>query len=125
VTLSKYSLVFAGILVLCFSAPLLSQDAKMIEAGKKAFVANKCNMCHAVSAEGIEKTMKTSATAKVVQPDLSGIGAKHDADFFIKYLKKEADLNGKKHTKGWTGKEEDLKSIAAWLESLKKPAETK
>jgi hypothetical protein len=125
VTLTKYSVVFAGILVLCFSAPLFSQDTKMIEAGKKAFVASKCNMCHAVAAEGIEKTMKTSATAKVVPPDLSGIGAKQNADFFVKYLKKEADHNGKKHTKSWTGKEEDLKAIAAWLESLKKPAEAK
>jgi hypothetical protein len=125
VTFRKHSVVFVGILILCFSTPLLSQDAKLIEAGKKAFVANKCNMCHAVAAEGIEKTMKTSATAKVVPPDLSGIGAKHNADTLTKYIKKEVDLNGKKHTKGWTGKEEDLKSIAAWLESLKKPSETK
>ena len=121
----RYSVLLVSVLMLCISVPLFAQDAKMIEAGKKAFEANKCNMCHSVAAEGIAKTMKTSATAKVVPPDLSGVGTKHNADFFVKFLKKEVELNGKKHTKGWTGKEEDLKTIAAWLESLKKPAEAK
>jgi cytochrome c553 len=96
---------------------LIAQESKMENPGKKSFLDNKCNMCHSVSAEGIEK--KTAASKA---PDLSGIGAKQNADFFVKFLKKEVDMSGKKHSKSWTGKDADLQAIAKWLESLKKPA---
>ncbi len=113
----KKSLFFA-ITTFCFATPfLLAQDSKSEDPGKKVFLDNKCNMCHSVSAEGIEKK-----TAGSKAPDLSGIGAKQNADFFVKFLKKEADMNGKKHSKSWTGKDADLQAIAKWLESLKKPA---
>lgn len=121
--MTKYSIFILGLFIFCIAAPVFAQDAKMLEAGKKAFMDNKCNMCHSVAAEGITKTMKSSS--KTGPPDLSGIGAKQNADFFVKYLKKEADLNGKKHSKTWTGKDEDIQTIAKWLESLKKPAENK
>ena len=114
----KKSLFFA-ITTFCFlTTPfLLAQESKSEDPGKKAFLDNKCNMCHSVTAEGIEKKTAGSKT-----PDLSGIGAKQNADFFVKFLKKEADMNGKKHSKSWTGKDADLQAIAKWLESLKKPA---
>jgi mono/diheme cytochrome c family protein len=114
----KKSLFFA-ITTFCFlTTPfLLAQESKSEDPGKKAFLDNKCNMCHSVSAEAIEKK-----TAGSKAPDLSGIGAKQNADFFVKFLKKEADMNGKKHSKSWTGKDADLQAIAKWLESLKKPA---
>lgn len=103
----------------CFlaSSLLLAQESKTEDPGKKAFLDNKCNICHSVSAEGIEK--KTAASKA---PDLSGIGAKQNADVLVKFLKKEVDMNGKKHSKTWTGKDADLQSMAKWLESLKKPA---
>jgi mono/diheme cytochrome c family protein len=114
----KKSLLFA-IPTLCFltTGLLLAQESKTEDPGKKAFLDNKCNMCHSVSAEAIEK--KTTASKA---PDLSGIGAKQNADSIVKFLKKEMDMNGKKHSKSWTGKDADLQSIAKWLESLKKPA---
>lgn len=114
----KKSLLFA-LTTICFlvSSLLLAQESKTEDPGKKAFLDNKCNMCHSVSSEGIEKKTAASKT-----PDLSGIGAKQNAEFFVKFLKKEADMNGKKHSKSWAGKDADLQSIAKWLESLKKPA---
>ncbi|HEY7161159.1 MAG TPA: c-type cytochrome [Acidobacteriota bacterium] len=96
---------------------LMAQESKTSDPGKKAFIDNKCNMCHAVSEQEIEK--KTAASKA---PDLSGIGAKQNAEFFVKFLKKEVDMNGKKHSKSWAGKDADLQLIAKWLESLKKPA---
>lgn len=91
--------------------------------GKTAFLANKCNTCHAISTEGI--TAKIKATGKKVPPDLSNVGEKRNADWIVKYLKKTEAINNEKHPKGWTGKEEDLTAISKWLETLKKPPEKK
>lgn len=117
----KKTFFVATILVLLTTSALIAQETKTEDPGKKAFLDNKCNMCHSVSADGIEKK---SAGSKA--PDLSGIGAKQNADSLVKFLKKEMELNGKKHSKSWTGKDADLQTISKWLESLKKPAsETK
>jgi mono/diheme cytochrome c family protein len=83
------------------------------DPGKTIFLDQKCNMCHAVEAAGI--TAKSAGK----NPDLSAAGANKTADWFVKYLKKEEALDGKKHAKGFTGKDEDLQTLAKWLESLK------
>jgi cbb3-type cytochrome oxidase cytochrome c subunit len=84
------------------------------DAGKKLFVDNKCNSCHSVDSQGIAKTMAGSKA-----PDLSKVGANHDAAWFSKYLNKEVDVDGKKHVKGWTGSKEDLEALSNWLATLK------
>jgi mono/diheme cytochrome c family protein len=88
--------------------------------GKTLFLDNKCNVCHSIKSDGIER--KSSASKA---PDLSTVGSERTADWIVKFLKKEVDLEGKKHIKAWTGKNEDLTAIAKWLESHKKPAEKK
>jgi hypothetical protein len=97
-------------------------ETKADDPGKKAFIDSKCNVCHAVSTEGIESKMKATSTKA---PDLSGVGAEQTADFITKFLKKEVTLHDKKHSKAWTGKEEDLQAIVTWLSSLKTPAAQK
>ena len=89
------------------------------DPGKKAFLANKCNVCHTVTSDGIEKTMKT--TPKKAPPDLSTVGDTRTADWIVKYLKKTEAINNVKHSKTWAGKDEDLNAIAKWLEAHKKP----
>ncbi len=84
-------------------------------AGKKAFVDAKCNNCHGISSEGIEAKNKNNKN-----PDLSGIGSTHKADFIKKYLLKTEKLNDKKHPSNWKGEDKALEDIAKWLESLKK-----
>lgn len=79
--------------------------------GKEVFLANKCNLCHAVSSAGIEATTKSD---KMKGPDLSAVEA-HDPAFLAKYLKQEETLDGEKHKKGWSGSEEDLQTLIAWL----------
>ena len=83
-------------------------------------LANKCNTCHAIKADAIEKTSKTKM--KKEPPDLSTIGDQKTADWIVKYLKKQEMLDNAKHVKAWTGKEEDLQTVAKWLESHKSPA---
>jgi cytochrome c551/c552 len=82
--------------------------------GKKIFLDQKCNMCHAVSSAGI------TPTGKIKAPDLAGLASKEDPAFLTKFLKKEADKNGKKHIKAFTGSADELKALVGWLEKQTK-----
>ncbi len=82
--------------------------------GKAIFLAQKCNMCHSVTPAGIAATMKTSKA-----PDLVGL-AKTDAKLLTGYLKKTADINGKKHVKAFTGSDAELGALISWLQKQEK-----
>jgi mono/diheme cytochrome c family protein len=84
--------------------------------GKAIFLAQKCNMCHSVSTAGIEATTKSE---KVKGPDL--VNVKTDAATLTKYLKKQADVNGKKHAgAAWKGSDQELAALIAWIQKQKK-----
>lgn len=85
--------------------------------GKAIFQAQKCNMCHSVSTAGIEAMTKSE---KMKGPDLVGIAEQHDAAWVTQYLKKEVDLDGKKHFKKFTGSDEELKTLVDWILAQKK-----
>jgi mono/diheme cytochrome c family protein len=82
--------------------------------GKQVFQGQKCDMCHAVSSAGI------TPTGKIKAPDLTDVASKEDAAFLTKFLKKEADKNGKKHIKAFTGTDEELGALVAWLQKQTK-----
>jgi hypothetical protein len=82
--------------------------------GKAIFEALKCGMCHSV----VSAEITAKAGKKVT--DLSKVGAEKKADWFAKYLKKEVDINGKKHGPKFNGTDEELATITKWLETLKK-----
>jgi hypothetical protein len=50
------------------------------------------------------------------------LGNTRNAEWITKFLKKEVDVNGKKHMKGFTGTDADLAELAKWLESQKAAA---
>jgi mono/diheme cytochrome c family protein len=85
--------------------------------GKAIFLAQKCNLCHGVSAASIEATTKSE---KMKGPDLTGKVAVRGAEWTTKWLKKEVDLEGKKHGKSFTGSDEELGALIAWLAQQKK-----
>jgi len=85
--------------------------------GKQIFLAQKCNLCHTVSSAGIERTVKSE---KVAGPDLTNLAAKQDAGVLAKFLRKEGEINGKKHGKGFTGSDEELGALISWLQQQKK-----
>ena len=78
--------------------------------GKKIFLAQKCETCHAVSSADIKPTGKIKA------PDLAGAVAKLDATLVSSYLRRNADINNKKHLKPFTGSDEELGALIAWLQ---------
>ena len=84
--------------------------------GKQIFLAQKCNLCHAVSPAGIEATTKSE---KMKGPDLVGL-SKTDAKLINGYLRKVADIDKKKHVKQFTGSDEEMGALIAWLQKQKK-----
>ncbi|GAB4239456.1 MAG: hypothetical protein Kow00109_14240 [Acidobacteriota bacterium] len=105
--------LLAGALLLSAVA-VAAQEGSGGADGKAIFLAQKCNMCHDVSTVGITATTKSE---KMKGPDLKGIGK--DVDWIMKYLKKEVDLDGKKHTKKFTGSDDELKVLAEWIAAQK------
>lgn len=113
------SILLAGyLLATAYSTPAGAADAKATDA-KQVFLAQKCNLCHAISSAGIEATTKSE---KMKGPDLAGVTVKQDARLITDYLRKKAEINGKKHGKEFTGTDEELAALIAWLQKQdKKP----
>jgi hypothetical protein len=80
--------------------------------GQKILIENKCDKCHSVSTVGIEAE---KTTGKMAGGDLVNLADSYEADWIIKYVKKEADLDGKKHMKGFKGSDEELQALVDWL----------
>lgn len=112
-TLSVLATVF--LLAAFYSGPAAEAQGGKVLDGKQIFLAQKCNMCHSISTAGIEATTKSE---KMKGPDL--VNLKHDAKLLNGYLRKTADINGKKHTKGFTGTDEELGALIAWMQKQKK-----
>lgn len=83
-------------------------------AGKQIFVDSKCGNCHSIEAEGL-----TTKSKKKNVPDLSDVGTKHNADFIMKFITKQETMNDAQHPMGFKGSDEELLTLAKWLESLK------
>ena len=105
----------ALVLVLCvvISVTLLSSSSAIPPPNPKTiFLAQKCNMCHSLQAQGIERTSKSETTKG---PDLGGLAKKRDAAWLKKWLKREEMINGKKHSLPFKGTPQDMDTIIAWL----------
>jgi mono/diheme cytochrome c family protein len=108
------SILLAILLLGAVSSPPAAGQAAKLD-GKAIFLAQKCNMCHSVPTAAITRTTKSE---KIAGPDLVNI--KEDAAFLGKFLRKQADLHGKKHAKAFTGSDEELGALIAWIQAQKK-----
>ena len=107
----------AAIVSFAVSAGSVTLAGAATPDGKQIFLDQKCNMCHTVSSAGI------TPTSKIKAPDLAGLASKEDAAWLTKFLKKEADKKGKKHIKPFTGSDEELGALVAWLQKQTEPAQ--
>jgi mono/diheme cytochrome c family protein len=107
------SVVVAVILLAAFYSGPASGQAKL--DGKAIFLAQKCNMCHSVSTAGIAATTKSE---KMKGPDL--VNNKTDAKVLADFLRKKVDIKGKKHTKAFTGSDEEIGALISWIQAQKK-----
>ena len=103
-------------LAVLYSGPAAAQSAKVLD-GKQIFLAQKCNLCHGVSSAAITATTKSD---KMKGPDLTNTASKRDAKVLNAYLRKTADINGKKHVKQFTGSDEEMGALIAWMQKQTK-----
>ncbi len=107
----------------------LAYAAETVPAGQRLFLEYKCNSCHTLKAAKIEKkkvevaeeeeVAAASTGTKKEPPDVSGVGLKRSAEWIQGWLMKKELIDGKKHKKKWRGTPEELKTIAAWLATMK------
>jgi len=84
-------------------------------AGQDTFLAQKCNSCHAVPSVGIESKTQSPAMKGPDMPTAAIKAADVDRDALLKYIRKEAEFDGKKHKKGAKATDDELNTIVDWL----------
>lgn len=113
----------AGFLLAFLASNAGAADA--VAPGQDIFIKNKCSQCHTITAlkitkeEGAEEEEAVEGEEKVDPPDLSDVGKNRTAEWITKWEKKEEKNKGRKHKKKWKGTDEDLKTLADWLATLK------
>ena len=108
--------VFCG-LALCFfvftGAALIDEPSTppAFEDGKETYEQH-CAECHGVKVAKISPTTKKDADRG---PDLTGIGEKYQENWIKRYVKMEAENDGKSHKKRFKGSDEELQVLVDWL----------
>lgn len=98
--------------------------ARKAKDGKAIFLENKCQSCHAIESQGLarkklEGDEEKGAEGSKKPPDLSNVGSAHDAAWMARFLMKLESKDREKHRRKFKGGEADLKTLTAWLATLK------
>ena len=90
------------------------------------FLDYGCAECHTISSLGIVRPESDEeidegidGDQEIAPPDLSTVGTKYDAEWISTYLRKKADIEGRKHKKRFKGKKEERLILSNWLSELK------
>jgi mono/diheme cytochrome c family protein len=84
-----------------------------VKDGKTLFTDKHCDGCHAIESQSIEARNKSTKA-----PDLSKVNLKGKTDWIKSFLNKETDLDGKNHPMKFNGTDDELNTLAAWIESI-------
>lgn len=111
-----------GAVFLCSAAP-----SRAVEPGPEIYKKLECQKCHSIESEGIEKVEEEKSALDMFAeeeeeeaPDLSGIGAEHDAEWLMKWIRKEVrNDDGKKHKQKFKGSDEELEAVVRYISGLK------
>jgi mono/diheme cytochrome c family protein len=109
---------FTAAFIVALFAIASAPDVARAADAKELFVASKCVKCHSVESQGIATKPKAGEEDEV--KDLSKVGSERTADWIQKFLRKQADIDGKKHKQKFRGSDADLATLADWLASLGK-----
>lgn len=118
--MNRWLVVVSGV-VLAVALSGVSWAAKPPD-GKPIFMKYKCNSCHSIEAAGVAKKAapeEGESTSKMKPPDLSDAGLKKKADWIALFLQKKEKLEGELHPKRFRGTDSELKTLTAWLETMK------
>jgi len=85
--------------------------AASAEAGKKAFSALGCAVCHSATAAGVPAPKGAEDTSF----DLPGPGGTYEASWLKLYLTKQETISGRKHPTRMGGEAAQQDALVAWL----------
>lgn len=123
-------ITLVAFVAVAFAAAAGAQDAR--PDGKALFLDKKCNTCHTIKAQGVEKRAAAMgekkgtgeaapAASKAKTTDLSSVGLEFKADWMTKFLKREEMTKQNKKHLLFKGTDEELTTIVTWLEEQKAP----
>ena len=105
--------IASGAVLAAFIALPVLASAQDIEKGKAVYAANKCQTCHSIAGKGNKKS------------SLDGIGAKLSAEEITTWITDPKSMEAKMtekpkvHMKAYKLADADLKSLVAYMQSLK------
>jgi cytochrome c oxidase subunit II len=103
------TLVVLAIVGAVFTAGMAgAQQSAIVDSGRQVFMKNGCHGCHTVGAMGTP-----------IGPDLSKVGTRYDAAYFVVWLRDPAQQRPSAHMPKLELTEEDIRTLAAYLASLK------
>ena len=85
-------------------------------------------MCHSIEAVQIAKKAlpdEGESATKMKPPDLSSVGLDKKADWIALFMQKKEKLDGELHPKMFRGTSSELKTLTAWLETMRAPKKDK
>lgn len=94
---------------LATASPAAAQDrGGLAERGRAVFMANGCHGCHIIGKMGTP-----------IGPDLSRVGFKYREEYLERWLRDPAYLRPNAHMPKLELKDSDIKTLAAYLASLR------
>ena len=105
--------IASGAVLAAFIALPAVSSAQDIEKGKAVYAANKCQTCHSIAGKGNKKS------------SLDGVGAKLSGEDITKWITSPKEMEAKLevkpkvHMKAYKLADDDLKSLVAYMQSLK------
>jgi mono/diheme cytochrome c family protein len=107
--------VAVSVLALVLGLAGTGTSAGRAEEGKQIFLDQKCNLCHSIESQGIEKRME-----KMKGAELSNIGSEIESAEWLKgFLLQEKMKDGDKHQRKFSGSDEEFDTLVSWIMSLK------
>jgi mono/diheme cytochrome c family protein len=105
--------IASGVVLAAFIALPALSSAQDVEKGKAVYTANKCQTCHSIAGQGNKKG------------SLDGVGAKLSAEEITNWITDPKSMEAKLaekpkvHMKAYKLSDTDLKSLVAYMQSLK------
>jgi cytochrome c5 len=108
--IAALGIVALGIATLALLAAPLTAEEEPLPEGQQAFLDLKCNLCHSVPAAGIEAKTKSE---KIKGPNL--LAGEWERGLLARFIKQEAEVDGRQHKKEFKGSDEELMALVDWL----------
>jgi len=110
------AMAWGGAALLAVSSPA-SAEVPGEQDGRSLFLAQRCDICHAVPAAGIRAATRSE---RLAGPRLAGLADRYTERDLTLHLLRDERYPGRPHNRRFRGSEEEVRTLVAWL--LAQPA---